>query len=437
MSEYYFFIILIFGLILLSAFFSITESSIFSLQRYQIDLIKKKSSIGNILEGFVKNPASIIATILLADEILNVTIISLLSSKLNNLFIGTISDELISIVTIFVASIIILIFCEIIPKTIGVKFSRKISIIVAPPVYFLNKVMFPLTLFFDGLSRFLIKLFSPTSSPSTPSHHDSVKNIPSLIDIGEDEGSVKKSESKIIDNLLKLEKINLVKILIPEPDLFLLPSTITNQEALIKIKNKGFSRIPVYDGDSDNIVGILHSKDLLTHESSEIYSILREPYFVPDKKNALELLRELQVMKRHMAIVIDEYGRLEGIVTLEDIIEEIFGEIEDEKDVSEAPMIFKNGVLYLDGGTRIGEFNEACLFGVLRYAGVNQISNEINRSFISEDLGIETMGGFVFNQLGRLPKKGEFILNGNLKLTVEEIKDNRITRISAERIIND
>ena len=352
-------------------------------------------------------------------------------------FSKLLSDELISIVTIFVASIIILIFCEIIPKTIGVKFSRKISIIVAPPVYFLNKVMFPLTLFFDGLSRFLIKLFSPTSSPSTPSHHDSVKNIPSLIDIGEDEGSVKKSESKIIDNLLKLEKINLVKILIPEPDLFLLPSTITNQEALIKIKNKGFSRIPVYDGDSDNIVGILHSKDLLTHESSEIYSILREPYFVPDKKNALELLRELQVMKRHMAIVIDEYGRLEGIVTLEDIIEEIFGEIEDEKDVSEAPMIFKNGVLYLDGGTRIGEFNEACLFGVLRYAGVNQISNEINRSFISEDLGIETMGGFVFNQLGRLPKKGEFILNGNLKLTVEEIKDNRITRISAERIIND
>ena len=270
MGEYYLFIILIFGLILLSAFFSITESSIFSLQRYQIDLIKKKSSVGKILETFIKNPASIIATILLADEILNVTIISLITSKLNKLFIGIISDELISIVAIFVASIIILIFCEIIPKTIGVKFSRQISTIVAPPVYFLNKVMFPLTILFDGLSRFLIKLFSPAVSTPMPHHHESVGDIPSLIDIGEDEGSVKKTESKIIDNLLKLEKINLIKILIPEPDLFLLPSDITKEKALTEIKDKGFSRIPVYEGDSDNIIGILHSKDLLTHKSSEI-----------------------------------------------------------------------------------------------------------------------------------------------------------------------
>jgi len=437
MGEYYLFIILIFGLILLSAFFSITESSIFSLQRYQIDLIKKKSSVGKILETFIKNPASIIATILLADEILNVTIISLITSKLNKLFIGIISDELISIVAIFVASIIILIFCEIIPKTIGVKFSRQISTIVAPPVYFLNKVVFPLTILFDGLSRFLIKLFSPAVSTPMPHHHESVGDIPSLIDIGEDEGSVKKTESKIIDNLLKLEKINLIKILIPEPDLFLLPSDITKEKALTAIKDKGFSRIPVYEGDSDNIIGILHSKDLLTHKSSEIYSILREPYFVPDKKNALELLREMQVMKRHMAIVIDEYGRLEGIVTLEDIIEEIFGEIEDERDIDDDLMIFKDDILYLDGRTRISEFNETCLFGVLRYAGMDNISDEINKSHISEDLGIETMGGFVFNQLGRLPKKDEFILNGNIKLTVKEIKNNRITKISAERTSDD
>lgn len=437
MNEYSLFIILMLGLILLSAFFSITESSIFSLQRYQIDLIKKKSSVGKLLEGFIKNPASIIATILLADEILNVTITSLLTSKLNQLFLGRISDELISIVTIFIASIIILVFCEIIPKTIGVKFSRTISTVVAPPVYFLNKIMFPLTIFFDGLSRFLIKLFDSKGATSVQHYEESFGHIPSLIDIGEDEGSVKRSESKIIDNLLKLEKINLTKILTPEPDLFLLPSNITREEAMVSIKDNGFSRIPVYEGDSDNIVGILHSKDLLTHKSPEIYSILREPYFVPDKKNALGLLKELQSMKRHIAIVIDEYGRLEGIVTLEDIIEEIFGEIEDERDVDDDLMIFQDNVLYFDGGTRISEFNETCLYGVLRYAGLNDISNEMTKSYISEDLGIETMGGFVFNQLGRLPKKDEFILNGNIKLTVKEIKDNRITKISAERISHD
>tara|TARA_B100000029_G_scaffold191601_2_gene189507 strand:+ start:35003 stop:36316 length:1314 start_codon:yes stop_codon:yes gene_type:complete len=437
MSEYYFFLILMFGLILLSGFFSITESSIFSLQRYQVDLIKKKSSVGKILEEFLNSPAPIIATILLADEILNVTITSLITSKLNQLFVNKISEELISIVTIFIASIIILIFCEIIPKTIGVKFSRKISTIVAPPIYFLNKLLFPLTWFFDGLSRFLIKLVASNESTNLQKQNQSIKNIPSLIDIGEDEGLVKKSESRIIDNILKLETINLVKILIPEPDLFLLPSTTTREEALKKIKDKGFSRIPIYEGDSDNIIGILYSKDLLNHDSSEIFSILREPYFVLDKKNVFELLRELQRMKLHMAIVIDEYGRLEGIVTLEDIIEEIFGEIEDEKDIEENKTSFLNKVLYFDGGTRIAEFNDAFLYGVLRFGGISNISSEITKSYISDDLGVETMGGYVFTQLGRLPKKGEFILKGNIKLTVQEVKENRITLISAERFAND
>ena len=257
------------------------------------------------------------------------------------------------------------------------------------------------------------------------------------IDIGEDEGLVKKSESRIIDNLLKLEKINLVKILTPEPDLFLLPSNTTRDEALKKVKSKGFSRIPIYEGDSDNIIGILYSKDLLNHNSSEIFPILREPYFVLDKKNVFELLRELQIMKLHMAIVIDEYGRLEGIVTLEDIIEEIFGEIEDERDIENNKTNFVNKALYFDGGTRIADFNDAFLFGVLRFGGISNISQEISESYISEDLGVETMGGFVFKQLGRLPKEGEFILKGNIKLTVEEVKENRITIISAERFVHD
>ena len=176
---------------------------------------------------------------------------------------------------------------------------------------------------------------------------------------------------------------------------------------------------------------------MLNHNSSEIFPILREPYFVLDKKNVFELLRELQIMKLHMAIVIDEYGRLEGIVTLEDIIEEIFGEIEDERDIENNKTNFVNKALYFDGGTRIADFNDAFLFGVLRFGGISNISQEISKSYISEDLGVETMGGFVFKQLGRLPKEGEFILKGNIKLTVEEVKENRITIISAERFVHD
>ncbi|MEL0080867.1 MAG: hemolysin family protein [bacterium] len=435
MTENLIFLFLILGLILLSGFFSITESSIFSLQRYQIELIKKRSKVGNVLESFVKKPASIIATILLADEILNVTITSLISTKLDEVFTGRISEELISVIAILITSIIVLIFCEIIPKTIGVKFSRKLSVIVARPVAILNQVLYPLTLFFDYLSNQLIKIFG-VKSESIITNENSAP-ITSLIDIGEDSGSVKRSESQLIDNFLKLEEIPLSKILTPEPDLLILNSNISSNEALRLIKEKGFSRIPVYQGDSDNIIGVLYSKDLLNSPSSDFYPLLREPFFVPIQKNAFSLLREMQLMRLHMAIVIDEYGRLEGIVTLDDILEEIFGEIEDETDKENQNIFIVNQEVYILGKTKIKEFNETSLFVALRKSGLANITNEIEKSYIDENLGIETIGGFIFTSLGRLPKVGESIINGNIQLIVKEIVDNRITKINLRRISSD
>ncbi|MBA4728749.1 MAG: hemolysin family protein [Thermodesulfobacteriota bacterium] len=435
MTENLIFLFLILGLILLSGFFSITESSIFSLQRYQIELIKKRSKVGNVLESFVKKPASIIATILLADEILNVTITSLISTKLDEVFTGRISEELISVIAILITSIIVLIFCEIIPKTIGVKFSRKLSVIVARPVAILNQVLYPLTLFFDYLSNQLIKVFG-VKSETTITNENSAP-ITSLIDIGEDSGSVKRSESQLIDNFLKLEEIPLSKILTPEPDLLILNSNTSSNEALRLIKEKGFSRIPVYQGDSDNIIGVLYSKDLLNSPSSDFYPLLREPFFVPIQKNAFSLLREMQLMRLHMAIVIDEYGRLEGIVTLDDILEEIFGEIEDETDKENQNIFIANQEVYILGKTKIKEFNETSLFVALRKSGLANITNEIEKSYIDENLGIETIGGFIFTSLGRLPKVGESIINGNIQLIVKEIVDNRITKINLRRISSD
>jgi len=432
MTENLFFLLLILGLILLSGFFSITESSIFSLQRYQVELIKKRSKVGKILESFIKKPASIIATILLADEILNVTITSLISTKLDEVFTGRISEELISVIAILVTSIIVLIFCEIIPKTIGVKFSRTLSVIVARPVDILNKILYPLTLFFDYLSNQLIKIFGVKSEVIIASENSAP--ITSLIDIGEDSGSVKRSESQLIDNFLKLEEIPLSKILTPEPDLLILNSNASSDEALRLIKDKGFSRVPVYQGDSDNIIGVLYSKDLLNSPSSDFYPLLREPFFVPIQKNAFSLLREMQLMRLHMAIVIDEYGRLEGIVTLDDILEEIFGEIEDETDKENQNIFIVDQEVYILGKTKIKEFNETSLFVVLRKSGLANITNEIEQSYIDENLGIETIGGFIFTSLGRLPKVGESIINGNIQLIVKEIVDNRITKINVRRI---
>ena len=181
--------------------------------------------------------------------------------------------------------------------------------------------MFPLTLFFDFISRKLVDLFKIKNDDGLLS--SSRTNITSLIDIGEDEGSVKTSETQLIDNFLKLDKIPLSKILTPEPDLYMIEKDTPIAKVIEENMNYGFSRIPVYEGDSDNIIGIVHSKDLLNHTGENITQLLRDPFFVPVQKKALTLLREMQLMRLHIALVIDEYGRLKGIVTLDDILEEI------------------------------------------------------------------------------------------------------------------
>ncbi|NSW88345.1 HlyC/CorC family transporter [bacterium] len=435
MSDQLLFFLVIFLLMLLSAFFSISESSIFSLQRYQVNLIKKKSSSGKLLETFINNPATIIGTILLLDEIINVGITSLISSKLHNSLSGELSHEIISLIAVLVTFILIIVFCEIIPKTIGVKFSRKLSINIAPIIYYVNKIMFPVTFIFNTLSRYLINITSPLVLDKA-TNQDIESKVTSLIDIGEDEGSVKKSESKIIDNLLSLQKINLIKILTPEPDLLILPHNITKTSALKEIQSRRLSRIPVYKGDTDNVIGILHSKDLLNHDSEDISFILHEPYFVPDKKNAFELLEEFQEKKIHIAVVLDEYGRLEGVVTLEDILEEIFGQIEYEKETDTNLINYVNNSLEVSGGLRISEFNGSCLYATLRIGGLRGIGEEIQDSYIPEDLDIETVGGFIFTNIGRLPLEGDNIVNGAIKLTVLKVEGNRITKILVERFKN-
>ena len=336
-------------------------------------------------------------------------------------FLGAIITEetLIGFVST-IMTILVLILSEIIPKTIGVKFARKLSINIAPVIYYINKIMFPITYVFNGLSKYLIKLTSPLVLDSQSSFENESK-VTSLIDIGEDEGSIKKSESKIIDNLLKLQKINLIKILTPEPDLLIMPVETSRIDALVEIRKRRLSRIPIFKGDTDNVIGILHSKDLLNSQVDDISAILHEPYFVPDKKNVFQLLQEFQVKKTHIAIVLDEYGRLEGVVTLEDILQEIFGQIENERELNNNLIDYKKDQLEIGGGLRIIDFNESCLYAALRSGGLKALGEEISSSLIPENLDIETVGGFIFTNIGRLPVEGENIINGSIKLTVLKV----------------
>ena len=216
----------------------------------------------------------------------------------------------------------------------------------------------------------------------------------------------------------------------PGVNLFSLPADMTQHQAVTGIKRSGFSRVPIYKDDKNRIIGILYAKDLLSSDSSDtgnmIESILRPPFFIPKTKRAFDLLREFQQKRTQMAIVVDEYGRVDGVITMEDILEELFGEIEDERRTIRDSKVVRQGEnLIIPGSMKIEEFNDSYLFTVLRGGGLSSLAEELEKSVIPIQEERETLGGFVFDLFGRFPNEGEQIGYGGLLLTVNKVSGKR------------
>ena len=213
------------------------------------------------------------------------------------------------------------------------------------------------------------------------------------------------------------------------------------RKTVYEIKKRGYSRTPAYEDDEiDNIIGILFSKDLLTSNalsidngSGSIEKYLKTPYFIPRTKMAFDLMREFQKTHNHMAIVVDEYGRVDGIVTLEDILEELFGDIEDETQHDAKPKVTISGrSLTVPGAMKIDEFNENYLFMVMRYGGLSKLYENLTNSVLPSEEEHETLGGFIFDLFGRFPTEGQNINHGSLRFTVLKIHKKRIAEIQVE-----
>ena len=227
----------------------------------------------------------------------------------------------------------------------------------------------------------------------------------------------------------------------PNIDCFFLSSETKVRDAVHEIKKRGYSRTPVYtDDDINNIVGILYSKELLTTKEygndigdKSVTEFLKKTYFIPRTKMAFELLREFQRNRIHMAIVVDEYGRVDGIVTMEDILEELFGEIEDETQVDEKTVVKLEGTsITVPGSMKIEEFNEDYLFMVTRYGGLSRLGSMLENSMLPLEEEHETLGGFIFNLFGRFPVEKESVTNGSLRFTVQKIQKKRISELKVE-----
>lgn len=431
--------ILILFLLCCSAFFCFSEGALFSLSRPQRESISKQGGrVSAAIEKLLANSHKLITTVLLADEIFNIAYSSIIGLTARKYLQGT-PEQTVALISLAIASPTLLVFGEIVPKTAGVKFPRSISKAVALPLYFFHVAVTPVRWAILFVSGFFIRAFGADLGHRAQGNDISSDELEILVGMGRDEGVLNEVEKYLADGFFKLEDLPAHRIMTPAIDCFTLPHDIKVREAVGQVRQMGRSRIPVYEEEKDDIAGVLYGKDLLKWNFTEhnlaatVSECLRKPYFIPRSKPAGALLREFQMHRIHIAIVVDEYGRFDGLVTMEDILEELFGEIEDERSVPDriAPAVCE-GAITIPGGMKIEEFNDDYLFSVARSAGLEDMGEILEEAVIPLRMENETIGGFVFDLFGRLPAEGEKIGFGGLVFTVKSREGKRISEIRVD-----
>lgn len=402
------------GILLLlccSALISGTEVALFSLTADDVDKIKRKSpQKGSLISGLLQKPKKLLATIVITNTFINIAII-LFFFRMDT-FTAIRPSGLRFVVQVAVITLLVLLFGEVLPKVYAGRNNRRFAKKVAYPLYILNKVLSPFSIPMREVTLWLQKKFGESKSTL------SVDRLSQALELT-DYGDANAEEQKILEGIVTFGTTEARQVMTPRIDIFALPHTEPWQEVLQSIRENGYSRIPVYEGTIDKITGILFIKDLIPHIGAEAFSwqdIVRPPYFIPETMKLDDLLREFQDMKNHLAVVVNEYGDTSGIVSLEDILEEIVGDISDE---------FDDDALFF---TQIDELNY--LFdGKIGLKDFYRITGADEDVFEESAGDADTLGGFVAGINGNFPEKGQKInFKGNI-FTVESVDKRRIKQI--------
>jgi len=329
---------------------------------------------------------------------------------------GTEQPLALDVAFLAVGGILMLLFGELLPTAVAAQNADRVAAWLFPLISPLIAILWPVSALLLAISQRLAALFGGKQQTSYVTEEE----IKTLVDAGQEEGVIEDDEKEMIYSIFQFTDKVVREVMVPRIDIVALPTTATLQQALETVLKHGHSRIPVYDTTIDRVVGVLYAKDLLRgpmDHSRTAKDIMRPAYFVPESKGASELLEELQRRKVHMAIVIDEYGGTAGIVTIEDLLEEIVGEIQDEYDPDEEAKYQQIGPneYRVDGGMNLDEFNE--LLGV-------ELSTEES----------DTLGGYILSMLGKVPQVGEMVEQDNLRLIVESVAGRRIEWVRAIRL---
>jgi putative hemolysin len=417
----------------LNAFFASSEIAIISLNDNKI---KKMAEEGHkkakLIDNLTSEPSRFLATIqvgvtlsgLLASALASESFADILTNAIKSTGLP-VAESILKTVSLIVITLILsyftLVFGELVPKRIAMQKPEEISMFSIRPLCFLSSLTIPFVRFLTLSTNFIIRLFG--MNPDSQEERITEEEIRMMVDVGQEKGVIQGTEKEMINNIFEFDDTNASEIMTHRTDIIALPIGSNFHEVMDTVINEKYSRIPVYEESIDNIVGILQTKDLLIFretnpaDSFELKNIIRHPFFVPESKKTDELFKEMKKHKTHMAIIIDEYGGTAGIVTIEDLLEEIVGNIFDEYDDEEKEI------------DKIDE-NTFIIDGI--------ISLDEVQDFLKVDLPVEefeTLSGFIIGELGRIPdemEKPAVEFNGVI-FKVEEVDDKRIEKVKVCR----
>ncbi|WP_160675027.1 hemolysin family protein [Clostridium sp. C8-1-8] len=418
-------ILLVVVLIAINAFLVAAEMSIVSLNKNKIGLLADKGNKKAILlRTLTQEPSKFLATIQVGITLAGFFASASAATSLSNSFGRLLhkynipySDQIALVLITVVISYFTLVLGELFPKRLALKKSESVAMFTVKPIVMISKVTVPFVRFLSFSTNLLIRLFG--IDMNNMEERVSEEEIKSLIEVGKEHGVINETEREMINGIFKFDDKLAKEVMIPRTEVFMLDANIKIADAIEEIVSEKFSRIPVYEDEIDNVIGILYTKDIFSQfitkdiDDIEIKSLIREPYFVPETKHIDELFKDIKETKSHMAILIDEYGGFSGIVTLEDLVEEVMGNISDEYDEDEQEV-------------RKIDDNTYSVDGLLSIYRVNEL---LHLNMSSEDT--DTIGGFVLELLGAIPKDIEdsVVEYDNVILKIEEMSEKRVERV--------
>ena len=405
-------LIILVVLILFSAFFSAAETALTSLSRLKVShLVERKVPGARMVKRLKDEPARMLSTILIGNNIVNITASVLATQIIVNYFAarGGGSAGLIIGVATGLMTFIILVFGEITPKTTAIRQAERLALLMAYPLYLISILLMPLAALLTWVSAPFVLLFGGRIPEQGPFITE--EELKFIISAGEKEGVLEREEKEMISSIFEFGDTLVREVMTPRPDILAVDESESLLAAVDLIRDSGHSRIPVYEKNIDNIIGILYAKDLLSARDGKLKDHMRSALFIPETKKVDELLHQMQANRTHVAIVVDEYGVTSGLVTMEDLIEEIVGEIHDEFERGEKSIEKLDENTYLvDGKLAVDEVNQA--------TGLDLPTDES-----------DSLGGLIFGRLGKVPAVGDMVKFDSGTVFVERLHRRRVTRL--------